>query len=203
MSATTAVFRTPLRRPDAWTLGIAGIALTMALPVLVVFGFVFHPAEDVLRHLAETVLADYVVNSAILMFGVSAGVLTMGITTAWLTSLCDFPARRFFTWALLLPLAFPAYIIAYTYTGLLDFTGPVQTQLREWFGWSYGDYWFPPVRSIGGAVAMLSLVLYPYVYMMARAAFLEQSHGVMEVARTLGNGPWIISEGPPVDRRLV
>ena len=190
MSATTAVFRTPLRRPDAWTLGIAGIALTMALPVLVVFGFVFHPAEDVLRHLAETVLADYVVNSAILMLGVSAGVLTMGITTAWLTSLCDFPARRFFTWALLLPLAFPAYIIAYTYTGLLDFTGPVQTQLREWFGWRYGDYWFPPVRSIGGAVAMLSLVLYPYVYMMARAAFLEQSHGVMEVARTLGNGPW-------------
>jgi len=87
-------------------------------------------------------------------------------------------------------LAIPAYIIAYTYTGMLDFEGPVQGQLRAWFGWRYGDYWFPEIRSLGGAMAMLSLVLYPYVYMITRAAFLEQSLGVLEVSRTLGSGPW-------------
>ncbi len=123
------------------------------------------------------------------MLGVSAGVLSMGITTAWLTSMCEFPGRRFFSWALLLPLAIPAYIIAYTYTGMLDFAGPLQTLLRETFGWGAKDYWFPEVRSIGGAIIMLSLVLYPYVYMMARAAFLDQSIAVLEASRTLGNSP--------------
>lgn len=180
----------PLRPPDGWTLAVLTVAGVMSLPVVVVLGFLLYPAGDVLVHLAETVLADYVVNSLWLMLGVSAGVLSIGVTTAWLTSQCDFPARRFFSWALLLPLSVPAYIIAYTYTGMLDFEGPVQTQLRHWFGWRYGDYWFPEVRSIGGAMLMLSLVLYPYVYMMTRAAFLEQSHGVMEVSRTLGNSAW-------------
>jgi iron(III) transport system permease protein len=104
--------------------------------------------------------------------------------------MCEFPGRRLFEWALLLPMALPAYIIAYTYTGMLDFAGPVQTTLRELFGWSYGDYWFPDVRSLSGAILMLSLVLYPYVYLLARAAFLEQSVCVLEVSRTLGAGPW-------------
>lgn len=180
----------PRRRPDAWTFAILGVAGVVSLPVLVVIGFLLYPAGDVLYHLAETVLGDYVANSLWLMLGVSAGVLSIGVTTAWLTSLCDFPGRRVFSWALLLPLAVPAYIIAYTYTGMLEFEGPVQSQLRAWFGWGYGDYWFPEIRSIGGAVLMLSLVLYPYVYMMTRAAFLEQSHGVMEVSRTLGSGAW-------------
>jgi iron(III) transport system permease protein len=103
--------------------------------------------------------------------------------------MCNFPGRRFFSGALLLPVAIPAYIISYTYTGLVDFSGPIQSQLRDWFGWEYGDYWFPEVRSLGGAIAMLSLVLYPYVYMMSRAAFLEQSICVLEVSRTLGNSP--------------
>jgi iron(III) transport system permease protein len=107
-----------------------------------------------------------------------------------LTSVCEFPGRRLFEWALLLPMAIPAYIIAYTYTGLLDFAGPVQTALRETFGWTRQDYWFPEVRSLPGAVAMLALVLYPYVYLLARAAFLEQSAAVLEVSRSLGAGPW-------------
>ncbi|MEE9444555.1 MAG: iron ABC transporter permease, partial [Cocleimonas sp.] len=119
----------------------------------------------------------------------SFGVLTMGVITAWLTSMCEFPHRRLFSWLLLLPLAIPAYIIAYTYTGLLDFAGPIQSQIREWTGWGFRDYWFPEVRSIGGAIAMLSLVLYPYVYMMARAAFLEQSVCALEASRTLGSTP--------------
>jgi iron(III) transport system permease protein len=175
---------------DGWRGGLLLTTLVLALPVLTVFGFVFYPATDVWRHLAETVLADYVGNSLVLAIGVGVGTLVIGVTGAWLTSVCEFPGRRRFEWLLLLPLAFPAYIIAYTYTGMLDFEGPVQAQLRAWFGWSYGDYWFPEIRSLGGAVVMLSLVLYPYVYMLARSAFLDQSLTPLEVGRTLGAGPW-------------
>lgn len=138
------------RRPlDAWKAGLVLVALILALPVLVVFAHLFLPATDVWQHMRETVLRDYVVNSLLLMLGVGVGVLLIGIPAAWLVSLCEFPGRRLFQWALLLPLAMPAYIIAYTYTGMLDFPGPVQTQLREWFGWGYGDYWFPEIRSLG------------------------------------------------------
>lgn len=172
---------------NRWGFSIVVIALLMALPVLVIASFIFQDTNDNWQHLVDTLLSEYIINSILLMLGVSVGVLSMGVITAWLTSMCDFPGRRFFSWALLLPLAIPAYIIAYTYTGLFDFSGPIQGQLREWFGWKYGDYWFPEIRSMGGAISMLSLVLYPYVYMMARASFLEQSICVLEVSRTLGN----------------
>ncbi|WP_366942941.1 iron ABC transporter permease [uncultured Cocleimonas sp.] len=174
---------------DRWNVSIVTIALLMALPVLVVASFLLQPFNENWTHLYDYLLKDYITNSLILMVGVSAGVLSIGITTAWLTSMCEFPGRRFFSWALLLPLAIPAYIIAYTYTGMLDFAGPLQTFIRETFGWGPKDYWFPEVRSIGGAIMMLSLVLYPYVYMMARAAFLDQSIAVLEASRTLGNTP--------------
>ncbi len=183
-------FYFPIPRPSLWGSSILLIALLMALPILVVASFIFQPVNDNWHHLVDTLLADYVTNSLLLLVGVSAGVLSIGVITAWLTSMCEFPGRRLLSWALLLPMAIPAYIIAYTYTGMLDFEGPLQTQLRDWFGWSYGDYWFPEVRSLGGAAMMLSLVLYPYVYMMARAAFLEQSLCVLEVSRTLGNTPF-------------
>lgn len=178
-----------LFRFNSWGFSIVVIALLMALPILVIASFILEPNNENWQHLFDTLLGDYVLNSLLLMLGVSVGVLSMGVITAWLASMCDFAGRRFFSWALLLPLAFPAYIIAYTYTGLFDFSGPIQSQLRDWFGWEYGDYWFPEVRSLGGAIAMLSLVLYPYVYMMSRAAFLEQSICVLEVSRTLGNSP--------------
>ena len=171
-------------------LGIFAVALTLALPVLVVLGFVFVPAGEVWRHLAATVLPDYVSNSLLLMLGVAIGTLLIGVTAAWLTTMCQFPGRGIFEWALLLPMAIPAYIIAYTYTGMLDFAGPVQSTLREWFDWGYGDYWFPEIRSLEGAAIMLTLVLYPYVYLLTRAAFLNQSICVLDVSRTLGNGPW-------------
>lgn len=176
--------------PNPWVAGTLMLAALVALPVVTILGFVLVPADDVWRHLADTVLRDYVVNSFVLMLGVAVGTLTIGISTAWLTTMCRFPGRRIFEWALLLPMAFPAYIIAYTYTGLLDFAGPVQTTLRAWFDWSYGDYWFPEIRSIGGAIVMLSLVLYPYVYLLSRAAFLEQSSHAMDASRMLGCGPW-------------
>jgi len=183
----TASFKLP--QFNRWGFSIVVIALLVALPIMVIASFILQPSNDNWQHLVDNLLSEYVINSLLLMLGVSVGVLTMGVITAWLTSMCEFPARRLFSWALLLPLAIPAYIIAYTYTGLLDFSGPIQSQLREWFGWEYGDYWFPEVRSLGGAISMLSLVLYPYVYMMSRAAFLEQSICVLEVSRTLGNTP--------------
>lgn len=166
------------------------LALVLALPVVVVLSYLFEPAGEVWRHLAATVLQDYVINSLLLMVGVAIGVLLLGVSTAWLTSMCQFPGRSVFEWALLLPMAIPAYIIAYTYTGLFDFAGPVQTMIRQWTGWGYGDYWFPEIRSIEGAAVMLALVLYPYVYLLSRAAFLGQSICVLDVSRTLGNGPW-------------
>lgn len=165
-------------------------ALLLAMPVAVVLGFVFVPSGEVWAHLASTVLSDYISNSLLLMLGVSVGTLLLGVSTAWLTTMCRYPGRGIFEWALLLPMAMPAYIIAYTYTGMLDFAGPVQTLLRDLTGWGFGDYWFPQIRSLNGAVLMLTLVLYPYVYLLSRAAFLNQSVCVLDVSRTLGNGPW-------------
>ncbi len=173
----------------AWPATVVSIALILALPVFTIFSFVFYPAGDVWHHLVATVLTDYVLNSLLLMTGVAAGTLLIGVSTAWLTTHCEFPGRGFFVWTLLLPLSIPAYIIAYTYTGILDFAGPVQTALRSWFHWSAGEYWFPDVRSIWGAVAMLSLVLYPYVYLLARSAFLEQSVAISDASRLLGASP--------------
>ncbi len=173
-----------------WQPGILFTALMISIPMLVIASFVFQPSTDNWQHLKETVLPDYLGNSALLALGVAIGALLIGVSTAWLTAMCRFPGRKLFSWMLLLPLAMPAYIIAYTYTGMFDFAGPVQTGLRELTGWGYGDYWFPEIRSLGGAIVMLSLVLYPYVYLLARAAFLEQSVSVLEVSRTLGCGSW-------------
>ncbi len=173
-----------------WRPGLILLALVLSLPVLTVTGFLLQPAGENWLHLKQTVLPEYLANSAWLVLGVGIGVLLVGVSTAWLTAMCRFPGKAFFSWALLLPLAMPAYIIAYTWTGMLDFAGPVQTLLREQTGWGYGDYRFPEIRSLGGAIAMLTLVLYPYVYLLGRAAFLEQSVCVLEVSRTLGCGPF-------------
>lgn len=177
-------------RQDGWILATCGLALVISAPVLAVLSFLSVPADDVWRHLADTVLARYLSNSLWLMLGVAAGTAFGGVLSAWIVTMCRFPGRAVFEWALLLPMAMPAYVIAYTYTGLLDFAGPAQSLLREIFGWRRGDYWFFEVRSLPGAAVMLTLVLYPYVYLLARAAFLEQSVCVLEAARTLGRGPW-------------
>lgn len=173
-----------------WQPGIVMVALVLSIPALVIAGFLFEPSGENWLHLKQTVLPDYLKNSALLTLGVAIGTLAIGVSTAWLTAMCRFPGKKLFVWLLLLPLAMPAYIIAYTYTGMFDFAGPVQTALREWTGWGYGDYYFPDIRSLGGAISMLSLVLYPYVYLLARAAFLEQSICVLEVSRTLGCDAW-------------
>lgn len=177
-------------RLNGWSAFAVTVALVVAVPVLVVVAHIFLvPTGDVWHHLAETLLPAYVGNSLKLMLGVGTGTIVIGVGTAWLVTMCRFPGRRLFEWALLLPLAVPAYVIAYTYTGLLEYAGPVQESLRGLMGWQRGDYWFPEIRSLGGAIAMLTLVLYPYVYLLSRAAFLEQSVCVLEVSRTLGRSP--------------
>jgi iron(III) transport system permease protein len=176
--------------PDRWTLLALALAMAVALPVLVVFSAVFLPNGDVWRHLASTVLTGYVVNTLTLAAGVAIGVALIGVGCAWLVTMCRFPGQRVFEWALLLPFAIPTYIIGYTYTDLLQFSGPVQMALRETMDWTREDYWFPQIRSLGGAIVVMTLVLYPYVYMLSRAAFLSQSTCLLDVSRTLGRGPW-------------
>ncbi|WP_158048243.1 ABC transporter permease [Skermanella pratensis] len=176
--------------PSGWTVATLLIACLVALPVAVVASRIFIPTDGVWSHLASTVLPYYLGNTLKLVLGVGAGTLVIGVGTAWLVTMCRFPGSRVLEWALLLPMAVPAYVMAYVYTDLLQFVGPVQTTLRELTGWTRHDYWFPNIRSLGGAVAMLTLVLYPYVYLLSRAAFLEQSVCVLEVSRTLGRGPY-------------
>ncbi|MFL3655539.1 MAG: ABC transporter permease [Halioglobus sp.] len=174
----------------AWRAGLILTALTVALPVLVIGSSLFTPYSATWAHILDTVLVDYLLNSLALMLGVGIGTLLLGVVTAWLCATCEFTGRKFLSWALLLPMALPAYIIAYTYTGMLDFSGPVQSSLRSWFNWGYGDYYFPEIRSLGGAICMLSLVLYPYIYLIARVAFTHQSGAALEAARSLGAGRW-------------
>ena len=166
------------------------IAAFISLPVIIIVSYLVQADGALWQHLLDTVLNDYLINSLLLLLGVGTGVILLGVPTAWLTSMCSFPGRRWLSWALLLPLAMPAYIIAYTYSGLLDFAGPVQTWIRDLTGLSYGAYWFFEIRSLGGAIIMLSLVLYPYVYLLARAAFLEQSVSSIEVGCSLGYSRW-------------
>lgn len=167
------------------------VALLAGLPVASVGLNLFAGGTSATwSHLAQTVLPEYIQNSLLLCLGVGCGVGVVGVATAWLTSMHDFPGRRVFDWAMVLPLAMPAYVMAYVYTDFLQFVGPVQTALRESFGWQHGDYWFPDIRTLPGAILMFVCVLYPYVYLLARTAFIERASGMLEAARTLGMGPW-------------
>lgn len=176
---------------NAWTIFVVAIAFLISAPVIFVLSSIFSDTGEIWSHLASTVLPRYLLNSFILMLGVGCGVSVIGVGAAWLVTMCRFPGSRIFEWAMLLPLATPAYILAYTYTELLEFYGPVQMWLREIFGWtSVSDYWFPQIRSLGGAIALLTLTLYPYVYLLTRVAFLEQSTCTLEASRSLGANPW-------------
>ncbi|NKB77515.1 MAG: ABC transporter permease subunit [Gammaproteobacteria bacterium] len=194
-----------LRAFSPWTVMNVFFTFTILMPIITICAYLFQPPSENWGHLVDTVLPDYIQNSLWLMIGVAFGVTSMGTITAWLTSMYQFPGRRLLIWALLLPLAMPAYIIAYTYTGMLDASGPVQEGIRDAFGLKYGEYWFPEIRSIGGAIAMLSLVLYPYVYLLARAAFINQSVCVLEASRTLGCGAWgsFLQVGLPLARPAI
>ncbi len=158
-------------------------ALVLA-PIAVIFSSFLTPADEVWRHFAATILGELVANTIILALAVAAGTAVLGVGLAWLTAVCDFPGRRFFSWALLLPLAMPAYVIGFVAIGLLDFTGPLQSGLRSLTG--SGLPWFPQIRSRGGVVLAMTLALYPYVFLLARNAFRTQGKRMLEAGRALG-----------------
>jgi iron(III) transport system permease protein len=179
------------RTGRVWILGGTAVALIVAAPLLAIVWIALFPSENIWPHLATTILPRHSWNTVLLMLGNGIGVFVIGTSTAWLVATSEFPGRRLFEWALLLPLAVPAYIVAFVYTDILEFAGPIQGLLRDIFGWqTKRDYWFPEIRSMGGAMFVMSFVLYPYVYLLARATFLEQSLSLLEVSRTLGRGPW-------------
>jgi len=163
------------------------VAALVLLPLSVLLFSWYEIDSGIWAHLWETQMARLLGNTVVLLLGVGVGVTLLGVSLAWLTSLCEFPGRRWLDWALMLPFAIPAYVLAFVFIGLLDFAGPVQTLAREWLGSSVR---FPPVRSTGGVILVLVLVFYPYVYLLARSAFIAQGKGLMEAARVLGQSPW-------------
>ncbi|KIN75191.1 Ferric iron ABC transporter, permease protein [Sulfitobacter noctilucae] len=171
--------------------GMAVLAAAVcALPMIAVMIAAVSGGTETIRHLIDTVLGEYTRTTLALVLLVSAGTFMVGVGTAWLVTMTRFPGVRWLEVALVLPLAFPAYVLAYAYTSLLDHPGIVQTTLRAVTGWGPRDYWFPDIRSLGGAALMLTLVLYPYVYLLARAAFLQQSGTTFLAARALGKSAW-------------
>ncbi|MBL3552176.1 ABC transporter permease [Rhodovulum sulfidophilum] len=184
----------PLRRvrlrPDPWSLGALVIAALVLMPILSVLVLALTPEENIWPHLISTTLPRYLGNTVTMMAGVAVLASAVGAGAAWLVSMYRFPGVRWLEWLLLLPLAIPAYVGAYALVDFLEYAGPVQTGLRTLFGWHNArDYWFPEIRSRGAAVLVLSAALYPYVYLLSRAAFREQSGASYEVARALGAGP--------------
>ena len=186
----------PIGPPRAWSERLINVSaliigLALALPVLTIIVLALTPTENIWPHLLSTVLPGYVLRTLALMAGVGIITFVTGTAVAWLVTMCRFPLRPLFVWASLLPLAMPGYIVAYAYVDFLSYAGPVQTWLRGIFGWTRpGDYWFPDIRSLGGAIFILSMVLYPYVFLTARASFIRQPATQLEVARALGQTPW-------------
>ncbi|MFA9549806.1 MAG: ABC transporter permease [Hyphomicrobium sp.] len=187
---TIAAWRQKQRASPAWTVVVAVILAVVALPVATVFVLALAPEENIWPHLLRTVLPGAVVRTLLLAGGVAVIAFAVGTATAWLVTMYRFTGREILDRLLVLPLAVPTYIVAYCYVELFDYAGPVQTGMRSFFGWtSPTDYWFPQVRSLGGAVFIFASVLYPYVYLTARASFAQQSVCALEVARTLGRSP--------------
>ena len=196
----------PRLRLDGWSIGAALIACVVLAPMLAVVWIAFHPTENIWPHLLATVLPRYFATTVTMMLGVGVLTAAMGTGAAWLVVMYRFPGRGWLDYALLFPLAIPAYVGAFALVDFLQFSGPVQTGLRAAMGWqSARDYWFPEVRSQWFAILVLSFALYPYVYLLARAAFREQSGCSYEVARALGAGPWalFLRVGLPLARPAV
>lgn len=177
--------------PDRWSVGAIVIVALVMLPILSVVWLAFFPTENIWPHLMSTTLPRYLGNTVVLMAAVGFLTAAIGTGAAWLVVMYRFAGHRWLQWALLMPLAVPGYVGAYALVDFLEYAGPVQTALRDVFGWETSrDYWFPQIRTRGAAVLVLSLSLYPYVYLLARAAFREHSGAGYEVARALGAGPW-------------
>lgn len=174
-----------------WAIVAVVISAMVAAPVISVGVLAINPTENIWPHLWATVLPGYVRTTLLLMVGVGILSFVVGTATAWFVAMCKFPGRKVLQWALLIPLATPTYIIAYTYVDVFEYSGIVQSAARSLFGWRNArDYWFPEIRSLPGAIFVMSFVLYPYVYLTARASFMKQSVCLLEVSRTLGRSTW-------------
>lgn len=174
-----------------WLTGIASVvAVLVALPLLTILASLFLDGDGTWPHIRDTLLAPMLINTVLLGLGTGVGVVLIGVSTAWLVTMCSFPGRRIFEWALILPLAIPAYVFAYVYTDFLHHPGLVQSTLRAITGWGPRDYWFPEIRSLEGAIILFTAAFYPYVYLLARTAFLQQSSQMIEASRSLGCTPW-------------
>ncbi len=177
--------------PSPWSVGALVIAFMVLMPIAAVIWFAFNPTENIWSHMWATTLPRYLANTAILMIGVGVIASMVGAGAAWLVVMYQFPGRRWLQWVLLMPLAVPAYVGAYALVDFFEYAGPVQTALRGVFGWTNSqDYWFPAIRTRGAAIVVLSASLYPYVYILSRAALREQSGAAFDVARALGAGPF-------------
>ncbi|MCW8332269.1 ABC transporter permease [Vibrio paucivorans] len=173
-----------------WKTSSASLALLLVLPILAIFYTAIGDTDDIFPHLMSTVLPTYTTNTITLVVGVMALSLVFGIPSAWLMAMCKLPSERVLQWALVLPLAMPGYIVGYIFTDWFDFAGPIQILLRDMTGWGPGEYWFPDIRTLTGATIVLALVLYPYVYLLCRAAFMEQNVSLLQSARLLKCSPW-------------
>ena len=191
MAQTPAHQTAVTRRLSGFEISALLVALLISVPLLTIAATLLLAGPSATwSHLAATVLPDYIASTLLLCLGVAVGTIVVGTSVAWLVTMHEFPGRRVFEWALVLPLAVPAYVMAYTYTDLLQFVGPVQTWIRATFALKAGDYWFPEIRSLNGAIAIFVAVFYPYVYLLARNAFLEGGPGMADAGRSLGLGPW-------------
>jgi iron(III) transport system permease protein len=180
----------PLRHPVA-TLLLVAVAALVVSPIISLVHIAFRGDEEIWAHLAAYVLPQALFDTVLLLAGVAVIAAVAGVGTAWIVTAYQFPGRHVFVWLLPLPLAFPTYIVAYVYVDVLDALGPVQAGLRALFGWqSPAEYWFPNIRSIGGAIFVMGFVLYPYVYLATRAMFQTQSATLIEMARSLGASRW-------------
>lgn len=173
-----------------WKTSSGTLALLLVLPILAIFLTSIGETDDLFSHLMSTVMPTYTFNTVVLAAGTMALSLVFGIPSAWIMTMCRIPSERILQWALVLPLAMPGYIVGYIFTDWLDFAGPVQILLRDLTGWGPGDYWFPDIRTLTGAIIVLALVLYPYVYLLCRAAFMEQNVSLLQSARLLKCSPW-------------
>lgn len=183
-------WRARRRNSPAWSVIVGAILAVVVLPVVALIVLALTAADNVWPHLFRTVLPASLLDTAVLLSGVGVLTLVTGAGTAWIVTMYRFRGRAVLDRLLVIPLAVPTYIIAYCYGDLMDFTGPVQSWLRWAMGWhTVQDYWFPEIRGMGGAIFVMSCVLYPYVYMTARASFVQQSVCTLEVARTLGRTP--------------
>jgi iron(III) transport system permease protein len=166
------------------------VAALVSLPIIVTLLSLAQPAGPIWEHLRETVLNEYLLNTLLLMLLTGGLSLLLGVSTGWLIGACQFRGRATLSWLLMLPLASPAYIVAYVYTDLLEVSGPVQTTLRSWLSLGINDLQFPPIRNLTGAAVLLSLVLYPYIYLLCRNSFAGRSGVQFDAARVLGHGPF-------------